>query len=107
MAFLERFRKNKENESANSSQEEKMKNKAVKPKLTIEEFLPVDQDEKELVTLIASSILAGDRSSSEYQVKTILRRNDERAVVAAIASAVVAGDCPESTFQIRKIERLK
>ena len=107
MAFLERFRKNKKDIPAISSREEKIKLEKVTSGLTIEEFLPVDQDEKELVTLIASSILAGDRPNSEYRVKTILRRNDEKAVVTAIASAIMAGDNPESTFQVRKIKRIK
>lgn len=107
MAFLDRFRKAKEDVSAVSSQKVNVETSVPKSKLVIEEFLPVNQEEKELVTLIASSILAGDRQNSEYHVKKIYRRNDERAVVAAIASSILAGDSPESTFQIRTIERIK
>ena len=108
MSFFERFRKKSAGETVVIPQTQNVQpSNPIQDGMYIDDFLPVDAEERELVTVIAGSVLAGDQKDSEYQVKTILRRNDEKAVVAAIASAVLAGDHPESSFQVRTIKQVK
>ena len=105
MSFFDRFRKSK---STVAQVEASTVKRAETPRgIAIPEFLEVDQEEKELVSVIASSIVAGERSESELRVKNVFLRNEEKAVAVAISSAILAGDCPESTFQLKSITRIK
>lgn len=105
MSFFDRFRKPKTVEVV--EKKPVVSEAPKKENLLIPEFFEVDADEKELVSVIASSILAGDKNDSSWKLKKVLRRNDEKAIVTAIASAILAGDQPESTFKVRSIVRTK
>ena len=105
MSFFDRFRKPKAVEVV--AEKPSFKDEPKEEGIVIPEFFEVDPNEKELVTVIASSILAGDKSDSSWRLKKILLRNDEKAIVTVIASAILAGDKPESTFRVRSIVRTK
>lgn len=67
-------------------------------------YLPVDKDEYELVSVIATAIAAGDQPDSQFIVKRIVKRNPEVQIVSAIATAIAAGDQPNSHYRVTSIK---
>lgn len=59
--------------------------------------------EKELVTVIATAIAAGDQPTSEFRVKKIQAKNPEAQLVSLIAAGIAAGDQPETRLAVKKI----
>lgn len=70
-------------------------------------YVDADSKEHELVSVIASSIAAGDHPDSEFRIKNIQMRNPEAERVAVIASAMAAGTEKDSQFVVRRIKKRK
>ena len=69
-------------------------------------FVPVSEEEKELVSVIASAIAAGDHPDSKISVKNVMAVDTEKEIVAVIAAALAAEDYPNSHFHLKSIERI-
>ncbi|MTD42183.1 hypothetical protein GIX45_26860 [Erwinia sp. CPCC 100877] len=67
-------------------------------------YLPVQPEEHQLVSVIASAIAAGDQPQSQFVIKRILKRNPEAKQVAAVAAAIASWDQTEKQFVIRSIK---
>ena len=65
-----------------------------------------DAAEKELVSVIAASILAGNQPDSEFRVKRILRVNEDRKRAVLITAAIASNDAPNSQFRLHKVEEI-
>lgn len=70
-------------------------------------YIPATSEDFQLVSVIASSIAAGDYPESQFSVKRILKRNPESLTVSLIASSIAAGDYPDSQFVVKSIKRKK
>lgn len=69
----------------------------------MKKYLPVSEEEKELVSVIATAIAAGDRPDSQFRVKDIQVRNREYVEVALIASAIAAGQGQNVELSVKSI----
>lgn len=67
-------------------------------------YIPVESEEYQLVSLIATAIAAGDQPESEFIVKRISKRNPEAQLVSVIATSIASADHAESQFVIRSIK---
>lgn len=70
-------------------------------------YVTADVPEKELVTVVATAIAAGDRPDSQFVVKNIQVKNPEAQLVSLIATSIAAGDQPDSQFTVKKIYKRK
>lgn len=70
-------------------------------------YVPNDDGEEELVSVIATAIAAADRPTSQFTVTSIKKKNPEAELVAVIASSIAAGDQPESQLQVKRIFKRK
>ena len=70
-------------------------------------YIPATSEDFQLISVIASSIAAGDHPDSQFKVKRILKRNPESLTVSLIASSIAAGDYPDSQFVVKSIKRKK
>jgi len=66
----------------------------------------VTEDEKELVSVIASSILAGSKSDVQFKVKSVRGIDMDKINAIAAISAIAAGDYPESVFRLVSIKEV-
>jgi hypothetical protein len=69
-------------------------------------LVPVSEEEKELVSVIASAIAAGDHPDSKIRVKNVMAVDAEKEIVAVIAAALAAEDYPNSHFHLKSIKRI-
>lgn len=70
-------------------------------------WVEAPEDEREIPTVIASAIAAGDRPDSEFTVRKVEVPNPEARLVTVIATAIAAGDKPDSEFVVRNVYRKK
>lgn len=70
-------------------------------------YIDVDEEERELVSVIASSIAAGDNPESQFVIKKIQKISPEARKVSIIATALAAGNDSKSEFVIKKIKQRK
>lgn len=70
-------------------------------------YIDVDPKDKELVSVIAATIAAGDAPESEFQVKKVQQRNPEAVEVALIASSIAASEFEDSHWVVRNIYKKK
>ena len=70
-------------------------------------YIPANQEDYSLVSLIATAIAAGDKPESQFVVKRVLQRNPEALKVSIIASSIAAGDYPDSQFAVKSIHTKK
>lgn len=77
-------------------------NEYVRLGLTID----VTEDEKELVSVIASSILAGSESDIQFKVKFVRGIDTDKMNAIAAISAISAGDYPDSVFGLVSIREI-
>ncbi|MGP6138767.1 hypothetical protein [Jeotgalibaca sp. A127] len=68
--------------------------------------LPIDDEEKEVVSVIVSSIAAEHYSGKKFHIKKITRIDTDKEIAAAIVGAIAANDQPDANFVLRKIERI-
>jgi hypothetical protein len=66
-------------------------------------YIPASSAEVELVSVIATSLAAGDASHSQFVVKKVVKRNPEFLLVSLIATSIAAADHPSSTFIVKNI----
>ncbi|WP_086313655.1 hypothetical protein A5821_001184 [Enterococcus sp. 7F3_DIV0205] len=67
-------------------------------------YIPVENEEYQFVSLIATAVAAGDRPESEFTIKRISKRNPEAQLVSAIATSIASADDTQSHFVIRSIK---
>lgn len=72
---------------------------------TVAQYIPVDQQQAKLVSLITSVIAAGAQSTSKFEVKQVQQFNPEYRLVALIATSIAAANQPTTQFKIKKIEK--
>ncbi|MGK0719480.1 hypothetical protein [Streptococcus uberis] len=70
-------------------------------------YIDADPADFQLVSLIASSIAAGDYPESQFVVKRILQRNPEVVNLSLIATSIASGDAPDSQFNVKAIYQKK
>lgn len=70
-------------------------------------YREVSLEEKELVSVIASAIMAGEKTDSQFVVKEVIGIDTDKEIVAAIVSAIASGDNPDSHFVLKSIEEVK
>lgn len=70
-------------------------------------YIDVGGTERELVSVIASSIAAGDYPESKFVIKKVQKINPEARTVSIIATALATGNDPKSKFTIKKIKKRK
>lgn len=70
-------------------------------------YIPVESEEHQVVSLIATAIAAGDRPESTFIVKRISKRNPEAQLVSVIATSIASADHAESQFVIQSIKEKK
>lgn len=66
----------------------------------------VDQDEKELVAAITTSIAANDHPHSSFKISSIQEIDVDKERAIAIVSAVLASDKPHSKFRCVSINQV-
>ncbi len=80
------------------------------PKLNeIEEvnfYRPITSEEKELVSVISTSIAAGDNPNSKFRIVDIQAVDTDKEIAAAIVAAFAANNNPNSHFVLKSIEEV-
>lgn len=70
-------------------------------------YLPNDDGENELVSVVATAIAAAEGPESQFKIKKILKKNPEAQLVTLIATSILAGDAPQTQIRVNKIYRKK
>lgn len=73
----------------------------------IDMTLEVSEEEKEIVSLIASAIASGDHPDAKFKVISVKGIDTDKEMAAAIVSAMAAGDHPNSNFRLKSIREIK
>ncbi|MGT2832163.1 hypothetical protein [Streptococcus halotolerans] len=108
MGILKRlFSKSKESHNFPKSEENNRSYSVVEEWEDVPAYIPATSEDFQLVSVIASSIAAGDNPDSQFKVKRILKRNPESLIVSLLASSIAAGDNPDSQFVVKSIKRKK
>lgn len=82
----------------------------VKPSLSINDFViheDLDEEEKELVSVITSCIAASDLSLAQFKIRSIKEIDQDKEIAAALVGAICAHDRPHSQFRLISIEERK
>lgn len=112
MSLFDWFRKKKNGQQATNPAgvTDEQKNDSARPMINeangLAFFVPVSEAEKELVSVIAAAIAAGDHPDSKIRVKNVMAVDTEKEIVAAIAAALAAEGYPNSHFRLKSIERI-
>lgn len=77
--------------------------KAALPEIDFTEEI-LDQDERDELAVIASSILSSNYTDAKVHVKSVRRVDQDKRAAALIAAAILANDKPESTFRLVSIK---
>ena len=94
------FKKKKKEVSLETSLQQK-----TKPIPKIDFTVPVTcEEEKDTVSVIAASILSGNKEVSSFKVKSIRRVDHDKEACAVIAAAIMSQDKPESRFRLISIK---
>lgn len=80
--------------------------KAAVVKRDIDFTLPIDEEEKEIVSVIVSAIAAEHYTGKQFRIKEISRIDTDKEIAAAIVGTIAANEKPNSNFVLRKIERI-
>ena len=67
---------------------------------------PVTDEEREIVSVIASSILAGDRPESTVKVRSITGIDLDKEAAAAIVGAVLSAERSDTVFRLKSITEI-
>lgn len=110
----------KKNENVNSPPQKTQQNELVQnvqappnPPLNEAMMQPVSGEEKDIVALITSIIMAGNNPKSNFRVKNVYRMGqgysspdeNEMAAVISLCSAVVAQDSPDKSYTIKTVKQ--
>ncbi|MEQ9763934.1 hypothetical protein ABPS01_04570 [Streptococcus sp. ZJ151] len=108
MGILKRlFSKSKESNHLPKTEENNRNYSVVEEWEDVPAYIPATSEDFQLVSVITSSIAAGDNPDSRFKVKRILKRNPESLIVSLLASSIAAGDNPDSHFVVKSIKRKK
>ncbi|MFL4358869.1 hypothetical protein [Streptococcus uberis] len=103
--FQKLFRRDVDDSKDHLIKEEEIKEESSWEQLPA--YIDADQADFQLVSLIASSIAAGDYPESQFVVKRILQRNPEVVNLSLIATSIASGDAPDSQFNVKAIYQKK
>ena len=67
---------------------------------------PVTDEERETVSVIASSILAGDRPDSIIKVRSVTGIDLDKEAAAAIVGAVLSAERSDTVFRLKSITEI-
>lgn len=67
-------------------------------------YIPVEDNDYQLVSVIGAAIAAGDQLESRFSIKRILKRNPEAQLVSVIAASIASADQPKKQIEIRSIK---
>ncbi len=73
----------------------------------IEAYIETTNEEKKLLSLIATSIASGDSPDSTFVVKKVLKRNPEARKISLIAASIAAIESNGSPLIVKKIQKRK
>lgn len=62
-----------------------------------------DAEQRELVSVIATSIAAGDNADSHFVVKSIKQKNPELIRISVIAAAIATSDSPDTHYRVKHV----
>lgn len=114
MGLFDWFKKSNQKVTSNhSSKEEAVTQgdvqklpKATAAKRDIDFTLPIDEEEKEIVSVIVSAIAAEHYTGKQFRIKEISRIDTDKELAATIVGAIAANEKPNTNFMLRKIERI-
>jgi hypothetical protein len=66
----------------------------------------ISDEERELVAVVTSAVLAGSNDSSHMRVRNVTGIDLEKEIAAAIVGAIASGDHPNSQFRLKSIARI-
>lgn len=64
----------------------------------------ITEEERELVSVIASAIMAGDRPHSQFRIQSVIGIDEDKEAAAVIAAAIAARDYPHAAFKLISVE---
>jgi len=67
---------------------------------------PITDEEKEIASVIASAIMAGDHLQSQIRVKSVIGIDEGKEAAAVIAAAIAARDYPHAAFKLVSVEEV-
>lgn len=70
-------------------------------------YIAADPEEYALVSVIATSLAAGEQPDTQFKIKKILKRNPEAKLVSLVAASLAAGALDDSQFIVKKIAKKK
>lgn len=98
--------RNQETSEPTPTQSQNQSSPATVPRRTVDFTLPVTEEERELISVIVSSIAAGNYSDSTFQITNVTRIDTDKEIAAAIAAAIATENHPDSQFVLKSIERI-
>jgi|GEM_PF-2545459 len=66
----------------------------------------MNAEERELVTVIASAIMAGSQTDTTLKIKQVVKIDKQKEIAAVIAAAIAAQNFPESTFRLIAVNEI-
>ncbi|SHJ32578.1 hypothetical protein [Lutispora thermophila] len=66
----------------------------------------ITDEEREIVSLIASAIMAGDRPFSQFRIKSVIGIDEDKEAAVVIAAAIAAKDYPNAAFKLISVEEV-
>ncbi|HFI0463556.1 TPA: hypothetical protein ACGO1T_000399 [Streptococcus suis] len=70
-------------------------------------YVTANEEDRQLLSVIATAIAAGDKPDSEFSVKSVSIRNPEYQTIALIAAAISAGDKTDVHLRVKNIYQKK
>ncbi|MEY8371114.1 hypothetical protein AAK938_06190 [Aerococcaceae bacterium 50-4] len=105
--FSDETKHKKESQMENQASEINNQNHATSSTYEdVPEYISVNKKDYPIVSVIASSIAAGEYSDSKFTVKEIKVKNPEFMKVAVIASSIASTYNQESTLRITKVQKV-
>jgi len=68
---------------------------------------PVSDEERELVSVAAGAILAGDNADSVFRVKSVAGIDCDKEAAAAVVAAVLSSERSDTLFRLKSIAEIK
>ncbi|MBO0449276.1 hypothetical protein JZO76_06950 [Enterococcus sp. MJM12] len=97
------FFRQKKTEEAQPISPSAVEKQPTSPWQEVPAYIETDPKNYELVSVIASAIMAGEQSDSQFVVKRILERNPEAKLVSIISASIAAGEQEDSQLTVKKI----
>lgn len=68
---------------------------------------PMTKEEEEIVAVVATSIVAGDKPDSYFKIRKIIPIDEDYELAGILCTTIAAGERPDSSFQVKRIQRIK